>query len=224
METFSLAPSPPFMVPDDRPFDQAQASGTGRHPGADPGVGEGGRPAQSPAAVGTQCRRRWHRALTWGSLGLLVSGVGGVPWLSRQPPLVPPRPPIHSDFAAAARPGAAVPAVHSPTQGQSPAGRASLVGAPPGGTSPGLPLQPPPAALGQGAAPRAVRVGPPHARKRQAPAPPRMRVRAPQGGASRLSAWSTPLPAPPPSARWNAPSPAQQGAGPWHGLPTTGDG
>ena len=188
-----------------------------------PGVGAGGRPAPSPAAVGTQGRRRWQRALTWGSLGLLVSAVWGVPWLARQPSRVPPRPPIHSDFAAAARPGAAVPAVHPSTQGQSPAGRASLVGAPPEGMSPGLPRQGPPAALGQGAAPRAVRVGPPHARKRQAPPRPRMRVRAPQGGAARPSAWSAPLPAPP-SARWNAPRPAPQGAGPWHALPTTGDG
>ena len=223
METSSLSSLPPFMVPDDRPFNQAQASGTGRQPGPDPGVGEGGRPSPSSPVVGTPCRRRWQRALTWGSLGLLVSVVWGVPWLSRQPSRVPPPPPIHSDFAASARPEAAVPAVHPPSQGPSPAGRASLVGVPPVDTSPGLPLQPPPAALGQGAAPRAGRMGPPHARKRQAPSRPRMRVRAPQRGASQPSAWSAPLPAPP-SARWNAPTPAPQGDGPWHGLPTTGDG
>ena len=222
IETSSLASSSPRMVPDDRRCDQAPASETGRPRGADPRVGDGGRASQSPPAVGTQGRRRWQRSLTWGSLGLLVSGVGGMAWLSRQPSRMPPRPPHHSDFAASARPGAALPAAHPPTQGQSPTDRASLVGPPPG-----LPHPSPPATLARGAAPRAGRVGPPsYARQRHAPPRPRLRARAPQEGASRSGTWSATRPAPPPSARWSAPTPAPQGERPWlwHSLPATGDG
>ena len=233
METCSLAPSLPLIVPDDRPFGQAPASGTGRHPGAAPGVEEGGKLSQPPPAVGTRGCRRGHRTLTWGVLGLLVSVAGGVSWRWHQPPRMPPRPPIHHDLAASALSDAAVLTPPSalvarpPAQRQPPAGLARLEGTLPTGTSPGLPLQPPAAALAEDPMPRAKRVGrPPHARKRQALPRPRMRVRGHQGGASHPRAWSAPLPAPPPSARWNVPTPAPQGERPWlwHALPATGDG
>ena len=131
IETSSLASSSPRMVPDDRRCDQAPASETGRPRGADPRVGDGGRASQSPPAVGTQGRRRWQRSLTWGSLGLLVSGVGGMAWLSRQPSRMPPRPPHHSDFAASARPGAALPAAHPPHPGPVAYGSCEPGGSPP---------------------------------------------------------------------------------------------
>lgn len=225
METFSLSPAPTLIVPEHRPFDQAAAPGTGRHPGTGPGVGDGERPPQSPPVVGTLLHRRWQRFLAWGGLGLLVSGVWGVSWLSRQPPRVPPVPPTHSALAVSVLPGAAVPVAHLPVQRQ-----------PPAGTTPGLPLQRPPALLAQSAAPRrskavvstqTVRVGPPqHARKRHAPLRLRMVARAPARGMSRPGALSAPLPAPQPFSQWSAPTPAPQGERPWHwhGLPATGDG
>jgi hypothetical protein len=149
---------------------------------------------QHPAVRSSTPRRlRWPHGSAWGlGLGLVLSGVAGMPWLwqTGQLPRGPISPPPPSDYIAAALLGAAAPvappaaAVRPPTQSQTPAAHARLTSPALGDTSPGglLPrlrasvaqnaasLRPP--ASAQTRASRAARVRPPrkrYARLRPAP-------------------------------------------------------
>jgi hypothetical protein len=246
METSSLSPSPPIIAPDDHPFDiaagvspPAAAQGTRRHPGA--GVGAGEQLPQSPPAFDTLSRRRWQRYLAWSGLGLLVSFVWGVPWLSRQPPLVPPSPRVHSDRTASALPGTiapvALPAATRPSaRSQGPVGHASTIDAAPGGATSGIPFQPPTRSLARGvarresraiAAPRAARARrPQHAKRHHATTRPREIEYKPVGSTHHRREPLTALPASRPAPRRVAPDPTPQVQRPWnwYAIPTTGDG
>jgi hypothetical protein len=244
MDTSSLASSPTIIVPDDHPFGistsvppQAVAQGTVQHHSTGPGVGEEGQLPRSSPTLGMLPGRRWLRGLAWSGLGLLVSFVCGALWLMRQPPLMPPSPPIHNERAAAALPGATVPpalptATRPPPQSQGQAAHASIVDTVPGSVSPDVSPQRAERSLARDAAPRrSGAVAPPraaragqrqHARKHHAATRSRKMRDKPVGSVSHRGEPFVARPSP----RWTAPSPAPEVERPWnwHIIPPTGDG